>query len=122
MVVAAPNPGARDAGSLINILDGVAKVHALQSPGGSAEAGVVMGTEAYGTPEHQGRSSGPARRHFSVGIMAVEAVTGRLSERNPTDGAVLASSIAGRLPRRLVENVLSCVALISTIAAPVWRT
>ncbi len=113
-VVVAVNPGARDAGGLIKILDfGVAKVHTLQSPDGSTltDVGVVMGTVAYMAPE-QLRGDPVDRRAdiFSVGIMASEAITGRLPERSPSDGAVLESSIAGQLPRRLAEVVLSCVA------------
>jgi hypothetical protein len=115
VIITTPDRGAHDTDAgLVKILDfGVAKANAFQS-GASAnltEAGVVVGTLAYMAPEQL--RGGPADRRadiFSVGIMAAEGVTGRLPERNPADGTVLASSITSQLPTRLAELVLKCVA------------
>jgi hypothetical protein len=114
VIVTAPERDAQDTGGgLVKILDfGVAKANALQSPASASltEAGVVIGTLAYMSPEQL--RGGPADQRadiFSVGIMAAEAVTGRLPGRSPNDGTVLAGSITGQLPTRLADLVLSCV-------------
>jgi hypothetical protein len=89
-----------DGGELIKILDfGVAKMRS-QHPDAMTrltETGVVMGTLAYMSPEQiRGEPADERSDIFSVGVMAVEAITGKLPRRNG-DGTVIAGALSGQL-------------------------
>ena len=100
-----------DMGVRLKILDfGVAKVHTRWSGERSGETrsltemGVVMGTLAYMSPEQlRGEPVDERCDIFSIGVMAVEALTGQLPARSP-EGAVLHSAIA------LPEILHACLA------------
>jgi eukaryotic-like serine/threonine-protein kinase len=89
-----------DASELLKVLDfGVAKVERLQTraAGALTETGVVVGTVSYMSPEQlRGEPVGHRSDLFSVGVMAVEAITGRIPARG-ADGAILQVALAEQL-------------------------
>jgi serine/threonine-protein kinase len=83
-------------GHALKILDfGLAKMHS--STTSLTSAGVAMGTEAYMSPE-QLRGEPTDRRSdiFSVGVMAVETITGQVPARAP-NGGISASALTDLL-------------------------
>ncbi len=79
-------------GAKLKILDfGLAKMHAHGTS--LTETGVVMGTVAYMSPEQlRGEPTDERSDIFSVGIMAVEALTGQVPARTP-DGGISVSAL-----------------------------
>jgi serine/threonine protein kinase len=75
-----------DAGYGLKILDfGLAKMHA--SAKSLTSAGVAMGTVAYMSPEQlRGEPADQRSDIFSVGVMAVETITGQVPARAPNGG------------------------------------
>jgi len=83
----------------LKILDfGLAKMHS--SAKNLTSVGVALGTEAYMSPE-QLRGEPADRRSdiFSVGVMAVEAITGKVPPRVP-NGGISASAVNNLLEAR----------------------
>jgi eukaryotic-like serine/threonine-protein kinase len=86
-------------GGLLKILDfGVAKAPAQATDGKSlTEIGMVMGTVAYMSPEQlRGEPADWRSDIFSAGVMAVEAISGKLPRRT-ADGAILAAALSEQL-------------------------
>jgi serine/threonine protein kinase len=86
-------------GALLKILDfGVAKAPLQVSDGWkSTETGMVMGTVAYMSPEQlRGEQADWRSDIFSAGVMAVEAISGKLPRRT-ADGAIVAASLSEQL-------------------------
>ena len=75
-----------DGGHALKILDfGLAKMHSATTS--LTSAGVAMGTEAYMSPEQLRGEPGDQRSDIvSVGVMAVEAITGQVPAGLPTEG------------------------------------
>jgi hypothetical protein len=86
----------RDAAEHLKILDfGLARVRApgVEDPS-LTEAGVVFGTFSYMAPEQlRGEPVVEASDVFSVGMMAVEALAGRLPDRGALDGSISVLSV-----------------------------
>jgi eukaryotic-like serine/threonine-protein kinase len=89
----------KDGGCLLKILDfGVAKAK-LEASGGKnlTETGIVMGTVAYMSPEQlRGEPADCRSDIFSVGVMAVEAISGRLPRR-AADGTITMTMLSSML-------------------------
>ena len=86
-------------GGLLKILDfGVAKAPLQASDGWkSTETGIVMGTVAYMSPEQlRGEQADWRSDIFSAGVMAVEAISGKLPRR-AADGAIGIAALSEQL-------------------------
>ena len=93
-------------GGLLKILDfGVAKAPSQASESWkSTETGIVMGTMAYMSPEQlRGEPADWRSDIFSTGLMAVEAISGKLPRRT-ADGAVVVAALSEQL--RVEDAVL----------------